>query len=347
MSTRSEVGRSVLVVSDDQPDVSIVIVNWNTREMLRDCLRSVYESTTTVLFETIVVDNASCDQSVEMIESEFHAVRLIKNNQNRGFGAANNQGMEIARGRYVLLLNSDTLAHKHSIDHSVQFADEHLGAGVVGCRVLNRDGSLQESCFMFPSLLNWALHASYLYKLFPRSRFFGREQMSWWDRVDERQVDVVTGCFMLVRREAIREVGVFDERFFMYAEETDWCLRFAQAGWQRWFTPGGEITHFGGGSAPKYGARRAEVTNRSFVRYAFKHWSKSRATIGVGLITAFYLSRLLGHLPGYLLWPDDRKRSIVSNHWAGLKDIVKFRRHLEGLGSVDGGVREKRPGSEM
>ena len=221
----------------NQVDVSIVIVNWNTKKLLYDCLTSVYATTKEVSFEVIVIDNASRDGSVEMIKSDFPKVELIANTENRGFAAANNQGISIAVGRYILFLNSDTIVLSNAIDKVVAFTDLHEDAAVVGCRVLNPDVTLQPTCFMFPSILNMILSVSYLYKLFPGNRFFGRERMTWWSRDDERLVDVVTGCFMLVRHRAIEDVGIMDERFFMYGEETDWCYRFKQAGWKVMFTP--------------------------------------------------------------------------------------------------------------
>ena len=199
-------------------DVSVIIVNWNTCDVLRDCLASVYANTKNIAFEVIVVDNASSDGSVDMIRSEFPHVKLIANSGNRGFAGANNQAIAVANGRYVLLLNSDTLILDNAIFKTVAFADTHPEAAVVGCKVLNPDRTLQRTCFMYPSILNMFLSATYLYKLFPRSKFFGRERMSWWDRNDTREVDVVTGCFMLVRRGAIEQVGLMDERFFVYGE---------------------------------------------------------------------------------------------------------------------------------
>jgi GT2 family glycosyltransferase len=309
-------------------DASVVIVNWNTRGLLAQCLQSIEAEIASERFEVIVVDNASSDDSCEMVRRDFPRVRLIANSENRGFAAANNQGIAIAQGRYILLLNSDTIVLDSAIEKTIAFADRHHDAAVVGCRVLNADRSLQLSCFMFPSVLNFFLHSTYLYRLFPRNRLFGREQMTWWDRDDEREVDVVTGCYMLVRRAAIGEVGVMDERFFMYAEETDWCLRFAAKGWKNRFTPEAEIIHLGGGSAPKLSANRARVTNRSFVRYMFKHWSKPRAIAGVGMLALFYSLRLAVLLPKRMLTRDKSSELLFDNHWAGLKDVLAYDRHL-------------------
>lgn len=227
-------------------DVSVVIVAWNVRELLYNCLKSVYEETKDLDFEVIYVDNASEDGSVEMVEENFPEVSILQNKENRGFVVANNQGIEIAKGRYVLLLNSDTVILDNAIAKSVEFADKNPQAAVIGCRVVNPDRTLQPTGFMFPSTLNMLLSCTYLYKIFPKSRFFGREHMTWWDRNDIREIDAVTGCYMLVRRKAIEQVGAMDKRYFIYCEETDWCYRFKENGWKIMFTPVPEIIHYGG-----------------------------------------------------------------------------------------------------
>jgi len=314
-------------VAQNAFDVSIIVVNWNTCDLLRECVRSVLAATQSVAYEVIVVDNGSHDGSVAMLEREFPSVRIVANGSNLGFAAANNQGIAVARGRYILLLNSDTVVMTAAIERTIAFADRHPDAAAIGCRVLNPDGSLQQTCFMFPSLLNQFLFATYLYRLFPRNRFFGREQMSWWDRDDSRQVDVVTGCYMLVRRESIDDVGRMDDQFFMYAEETDWCYRFHARGWTCRFTPEPTIIHIGGGSAPRLGGPRAQMTNKSFVRYMFKHWSRPRAVTGVYLIAMFYLLRLVLLVPARAFGPIGRSDVMFENHWVGLKDILSYRRH--------------------
>ncbi|MCK5605681.1 glycosyltransferase family 2 protein, partial [Candidatus Pacearchaeota archaeon] len=197
-------------IDNERPsiDVSIIIVSWNTRDILRDCLASVYAQTCDILFEILVIDNASGDGSVEMVRRQFPKATVVANSPNVGFATANNQGLNAAKGRYILLLNSDTVILDKAIQKTVTFADSHLDAAVVGCRVLNIDRTLQQTCFKYPSLLNLVLSLMYLNKLFPRNRFFGREEMTWWDRRDAREVDVVSGCFMLVQRGAINDVGL-------------------------------------------------------------------------------------------------------------------------------------------
>jgi len=273
-------------------DVSVIIVNWNTKGLLRDCLSSVYEHAGDFDYEIIVIDNASTDGSASMVKNDFRQVILIENSENRGFAAANNQGMAVAKGRYVLLLNSDTVVLDNSIVNTVRFADKNPQAAVTGCRVLNPDLTLQRTCFMFPSILNMLLSSTYLYKLFPKNRFFGREQMTWWDRSDVRKVDVVTGCYMLVRREAIEQVGMMDEQFFMYGEETDWCYRFWKKGWTVMFAPVGEIIHFGGQSAAKKPVAMIVQLRLSILKFIKKHYGWPAYLIARFLVALFFAVRL-------------------------------------------------------
>jgi len=227
-------------------DVSIIIVALNVRKLVYDCLKSVYDQTAGIEFEVIYVDNASEDGTVEMVREEFPEVRIIENKENKGFIVANNQGIEVSQGRYVLLLNSDTIVLDNAIAKTVEFADAHPEAAVVGCKVLNPDKTLQRTCSMYHSLLNMFLAATYLYKIFPKSKFFGRKEMTWWDFNDVKEVEVVYGCFSLVRKEAIEQVGLMDPRYFVFGDDPDWCYRFHKAGWKIMFTPEPEIIHFGG-----------------------------------------------------------------------------------------------------
>ncbi len=273
-------------------DVSIVIVNWNTERVLRDCLQSIYRQTTGLRSEVVVVDNASSDGSVSMIKREFPQVTIVENGRNRGFAAATNQGIGKAEGRYVLLLNPDTLILDNAIAKVVQFTDDRPEAGVVGCRILNPDRTLQQTCFMFPSVLNMFLSSTGLYKLFPHNRFFAREDMSWWDAMDERKVEVVKGCFMLVRRKAINHVGLMDEDFFLYAEDTDWCYRFHQAGWKVLFTPGAEIIHLGGASTEQVRNEMKLQLWGSILLFMKKHKGPFQYALVCLLVAIFFLVRV-------------------------------------------------------
>lgn len=311
-------------------DVSIVIVSWNTCEILRNCLRSVYEQTHGVSFEVIVIDNSSSDDSAAMVKEKFPKVILIENTENRGFAAANNQGMKIATGRYVLLLNSDTIVLDNAIVRTVTFDDGYPEAAVVGCRVLNPDRTLQKTCFMFPSLLNMFLSSTYLYKLFTKSKFFGREQMTWWDRNDIREVDVATGCFMLVRKEAIQKVGMMDEQFFMYGEETDWCYRFKQAGWKVMFTPVGNIIHYGGVSSSKMAAKMTLQLRGAILQFIAKRYSKGTYILSCILTGTFFSFRIPFWLIKTIVSPRNRL-----NCWSTVKvystGVFRLLRGYKGL----------------
>ncbi len=228
-------------------DVTVIIVNYNTRQLLLNCLKSIYEQTQEITFEVIVVDNASVDGSVEAVTQAFPQVHLMANRKNLGFAAANNQGIRSSGGRYILLLNPDTVVLDRAIDKTVHFADHNPDVAVVGCQVLENEATIQQTCFAFPSVLNLALATTGLNRLFPHSRFFARPNMGWWDRDTQRDVDVVSGMFFLVRRDAVQRVGLMDEDYFVFAEEADWCFRFHRAGWRCVFAPVAKIIHLDGG----------------------------------------------------------------------------------------------------
>jgi GT2 family glycosyltransferase len=271
-------------------DVSIIIVNWNTRDFLRDCLRSIYGQTEGVSFEVIVVDNASSDRSASMIREEFPRAMLIENAENRGFAAANNQGLAMASGRYLLLLNPDTLILDHAIEKTIRFAESRPDVGVVGCKVMADETRVQRTCFRFPSVLGLTFQESGLSRLFPRSHVFGKTEIGWWDRDTELEVDVVSGMYMLVRREAFLHIGPMDEDYFVYAEETDWCYRFHCAGWRCVFTPTASIIHRDGGSksTDQISAKMFVQKQKSLLIYYRKHlghirWSAAKAVYVVSM----------------------------------------------------------------
>ena len=262
-------------MQETQLDVSVILVNWNTRDILRDCLKSVYEQVGFVKFEVIVVDNASTDGSYDMVRNLFPKIMLISNDTNIGYAAAVNQGMRVAKGRYFLILNSDTLICDRAIEKTTVYADDHPQAAVIGCQVYGKREIPQLTSFRFPSALNLFLSVFGLSRIFKKNRFFGRERMQHWLHDTERQVDVVAGVFMLVRREAVDEVGLMDEAYFFLYEETDWCYRFRQAGWKVLFWPGAKIIHVGGGgqSRKKVNLKIMVQTQKSALIFFKKHSS--------------------------------------------------------------------------
>ncbi len=230
------------------PALSVIIVNWNTRNDLDRCLSSIEARRGDLDLEIIVIDNNSADGSAEFVQQRFPHVRLIANRDNRGFAGGNNQGLEIARGDYVLLLNPDTIVLDDVFTRAIEYAERHPDIGVLGCQVMDGPESIQPTCFRFPSPLNILMWVTGARAILPRSPIAGRAAYGDWDRTTTRDVDVVSGMFMLVRRDALDAIGLMDEGFFVFAEEADWCWRFRQAGWRCTFAPVGRILHVDGGS---------------------------------------------------------------------------------------------------
>jgi GT2 family glycosyltransferase len=262
-------------------DVSIVLVSWNTRDLLLACLDSLPDALGVLCADVWVVDNASADGSAAAVRAWRPAegklpVQLIENQHNAGFAAANNQAIVASAGRYILLLNSDAIARPGSIERLVRFADERPNAGLVGAMLLNPDGSYQGSFADFPSLRSELLSASGL-----GERLFGR----WYPNYGPghaqaaRQVDYIQGACMLARRAAVDQVGLLDEAYFMYNEETDWCLRMRRAGWENWYVPGARIVHYGGQSTRQARHAMMQALYRSKVRFFRKHYGPLPAAL--------------------------------------------------------------------
>lgn len=228
--------------------LSVVIVSFNTAELLRGCLASVFAGPAQTGFEVIVVDNASTDRTRKLLREDFPAVRTILNDENRRWAGGNNLGAAAATGEYLLFLNSDTVLRPGALEGFVRFFDGHPGAAIAGCRLLNPDGSLQRSCRSFPGVFNLFAEASFLYLAFPRSELFGRYHMTGFGHDAVREVDMVTGAAIAVRREVFNAVGPFDEDFHFYGEETDYCYRAKLLGHRTFFFPKSEIVHLSGGS---------------------------------------------------------------------------------------------------
>jgi hypothetical protein len=263
-------------------DLSVIVVNYNTSTFLRNCLQSVFEQTRGLDYEVIVVDNASWDGSREMLQHEFPKVRTIFNSENKGFAAANNQAIRVAQGRYVLLLNSDTRVLDGAIQETFHFMEEHREASIVGCKLLNSDGTLQPSCMSFPTVWNLFVESSFLYLVFPRTKLFGRYHMSYFNYDTIETVDFVTGAFMMIRRAVFESVGLFDESYFMYTEETDLCYRAKQHGFNVCFIPWTTIVHYGRGSIDSTD-RFLEQVHQTQLQFVRKHFRGMRKFLGIVL----------------------------------------------------------------
>ncbi len=230
-------------------DISVLIVSFNTRDRLRECLKAVAAQTGDIRHETVVVDNASHDGSADMVASEFPGVRLVRSVINLGFGNGNNLGLHQANGRYVVLLNSDALIPPATLSLALAHMEANLMVGMGGGRLLAPDGGWQPSARKFPSLLDEFLNLSGLAARYPQSRFFGRFDRTWADPAVTADVDWVPGAFAIIRRDLLDAIGFFDPRFFLYYEEVDLCRRIKDAGFAVRYWPDLVITHIGGESS--------------------------------------------------------------------------------------------------
>ena len=234
-------------------DLSIVIVNFNTRDLLRDCLKSIEKSVKTKCFsswEIIVVDNASKDKSVEMLKSEFPKVKLIASSGNLGFSKANNRGVEKTSGRYVLFLNPDTLVPANTLSKMIEFMDGNKKAGAATCRVELPNGDLDDASHRgFPTPWNSFTHFSGLEKLFPQSKLFAGYSLGHLPLGKIHEIDSLVGAFMLLRRKAGEEVNWWDEDYFWYGEDIDFCFRLKKKSWKIYFVPTVKIIHYKGASS--------------------------------------------------------------------------------------------------
>jgi len=224
-------------------DISFIIVNWNTRDILMDCLNSIYETVKDIDVEIYVVDNNSTDGSQAAVKNGFADVKLIENETNTGFGYANNQALRIMQGRFAVLLNSDAVLKENSVKRLLAFMTTTPRAGIAGVQLLNDDGSRQNSIDNFPSSETEIFNKSILRLFFPGK--YPSKNMSYKDPIE---VDSVIGACMMVRKEAIGDVGVFDEDYFIFLEETDWCFRMNKKGWKVYHVPDAEVFHLSGHS---------------------------------------------------------------------------------------------------
>jgi len=275
--------------------LSIIIVSYNTKEYLLPCLKSILEKDDGIFQEVIVVDNGSRDGSGKEVKEKFPFIHLIENKKNLGFAKAANQGLQKASGRYLLLLNPDTQVRNRAIEQLVSWMESHPEAGGAGGQLLSSDGSRQNSIANFPSLTTELLNKSLLRWLFPK-RFPGKER----NDLKPIEVDSVIGACMLVRREALDQVGLLDEDYFLFFEETDWCFRMKRGGWKIYHIPQAEIIHFQGKSAGKETALAKIEYYRSRYLFFKKHrgfFQWILLTIGLNLkLWVEFISLMIGCL---------------------------------------------------
>ena len=336
-------------------DISIIIVSWNVRELLRQCLASVVSSQSSVFSsqdsvcsvqatdssrniehsplntehrplntEIIVVDNASRDGTVEMLGAEFPDVRVIANSENAGFTRANNQALALAQGRYFFLLNPDTELHPDALRLLYEYAEAHPRVGILGPQLFYGDGTRQSSRRRFPTLATAFLESTKLQQWFPRNRVLARYYML--DTPDDatQEVDWITGAAMFVRRAVYEQIGGLDEAFFMYSEELDWCYRAKQAGWQVVYLPTARVIHYEGKSSEQVVAQRDIYFHSSKVHF----FRKTRGAFVAEIVRAFLLAMFAYQIAEEAAkWLVRHKRALraqrVKAYWQVLKSGLK------------------------
>ncbi len=319
-------------------DISIIIVSWNVRELLRHCLKSVNSRRSTVdsheaslatgdwrlATEIIVVDNASRDGTVEMVRAEFPAVRVIANTENAGFTRANNQALAIAQGRYLFLLNPDTELRAGALQTLYEYAQTHPRVGVLGPQLFYGDGSVQSSRRRFPTLATAFLESTKLQQWFPRHRALTRYYIL--DTRDDatQEVDWINGAAMFVRRAVYDQIDGLDEGFFMYSEELDWCYRAKQAGWQIVYLPTAQVTHYEGKSSEQVVAQRDIYFHSSKVRF----FRKTRGAFVAEILRVFLLTMFVFQLAEEAAkWLVGHKRALraarVKAYWQVVRSGLK------------------------
>ena len=288
--------------------LSIVVVSWNTRELLAECLESILKDSSGIEHEVFVVDNASTDGSQAMVEERFPTVNLIQNPQNFGFAKANNQALRQSAGKYILLLNSDTQVLPGAIGGLFGFMEKHSSAGAAGARLLNRDGSLQFSCSPEPSLWREVLRLFH----FPGVRPDGTYSMAGWDLTAPQEVDTILGACIILRRSILDQIGLFDEDFFMYSEEVDLCTRIRRAGWSIYWAPQSKIVHYGGQSTGKIASDMSIQLYKSKILYFRKHYPRWTANLYKSVLWLAASARLaLTPFISSLEKPDQRARYLA------------------------------------
>ncbi len=291
-------------------ELSIIIVNYNVRDFLENALKSIERAIEGINAEVFVVDNASEDGSVEMLKQKFPWVKVIANDRNLGFARANNQALKIAKGKYILLINPDTVVQEDTFKVLISFLESHPECGMAGCKILNPDGTLQLACRRsFPT--PWVAFTKMvgLSTLFPKSKIFAKYNLTYLDPDVITEVDLISGSFMMVRREVYEQVGGLDEDFFMYGEDIDWCYRIKKAGWKIYYVPLTQIIHFKGESTKRSNIDEIRVfydAMKIFVRKHYKEFALLGLILRVGIVSRGFIA-MVG--------------KFVKNYWDMMVDV--------------------------
>jgi hypothetical protein len=283
-------------------DLSIIVVSWNTIGVTKSCLESIVANCCDLATETLVVDNASSDGSPEMIRDEFRTVTLIQSDTNVGFAKANNVALRKAHGKYVCLINSDVVVHPDCLQTLFEFMETNPGVGIIGPKMMTPRGTPGPSCMRRPSLGLCASQAFGLHRISNRFEL----HMDNYDAEVAQDVPVLNGWFWMVRASALEEVGLLDERFFMYGEDIDWCTRFWKYGWRVVYLPTASSTHLAGASSARDPVRFYIQLQQARLQYWRYHYSKMSQVACWLIMTTHQLLRLIGHGAAYIVIPSRR-----------------------------------------
>jgi GT2 family glycosyltransferase len=329
--------------------LSIVIANYNGKGLLRDCLNSIYAHPPSREYEVVVVDDCSRDGSQQMVQRNFPQVLLLSNAKNSGFSYASNRGIEISRGKYVLLLNNDTLVMEGSLDSIIQFMDENPQVDVCGCKLLTADGTLHRSTQTFPRLWREFFHANPVFKKLYRGDgslshrtllfFLHTLKTQWASFIDysrTTEVDVVTGAVFMFRRHLVDEIGLFDENYFMYVEEVDYCYRLKEKGRRVCYYPRASIIHLLGQTTKQDFKKKRWTANpflteryKSMLYFFDKHYSKVQLHLLRLIVIEGHSLRLSLNALRWLLRPQERQeaRRVMSIYSEIIKLAVHYKSH--------------------
>jgi len=296
-----------------QPDFSIVLVCWNNKEYLKPCLESLYEGNLRSRFDVVVVDNGSTDGSQEMLREEFPEVKIIQNDHNVGLGKASNQGIEATTGRYVLLLNNDTLVNGLSLDTMVEYLDSHAEAGAVGGRLLNPDGSFQAADSKFPSLSEEFLISTRI------GAFFWPSYPDRTFSVEVKTVDWLGSACVLIRRSALGQIGLLDEEYFIYGDEADLQFRLKKAGWNVYYLPNVTTIHYGGRSMDRW--KRRKMVYRGKMLFFRKNYGEFKTWVLRIMLAVLSLGKMLVWGIVYLI---PNKRELARKELRSNADIIEL-----------------------
>ena len=309
-----------------QTDVSFIIVNWNTKDIVLQCIDSLLQKKGNYTQEIIVVDNASSDGSSDAIKTKYPEVQLIQNERNLGFGKANNIGIKKSEGMYICLLNSDIQVLDKTISFMINFMNNNKEVGLSGPKILSPDMELQYSCKNFPSIRTQVCETLSLNQIFPNAVLFSGECMTFFKHDRRANVDWLIGCFMMIRREVFVTVGYFDELFFFYSEETDLCKRMHDVGWEIVYLPEVAAIHHGGSSSKQNPLRFSTEQRLSELKYWKKHKALPARIVFSTLLLFHHTTRLGICYLVCMLNASDRKSIdlLIKKHRECISTVIKF-----------------------